>query len=383
MILFEENSGWVSSKIKNIKYASIWDKDVFKISGQIKFYPYSLEYVVDATVEGNDLTIYQYPHNLKNAIPVAAQENEERIRKILTEAEAKYGRKVFTIDIGKVPFLLTEDSFTRYMPESVARDELFYINTTEKDRGFPLLFVYQLTQRTNGEQKDSFPVLAMCYDVLKGKSEEATPEGAEFVYTLLNSWIHRTYKPETPHLGGLRFPTSGKDEISTFLSDKSLVNLQALLDKSGVDKVVMKDGKIVYEKEEKKAEKPPVEQTEQEVFGKPDRKSLMMLIMKDVKEKNQINLSDAFTLGFDSVLTMLLGLDQKPVDIFMDISNVARKMCIYEGQIHAILRGNTEQDLVNFLDFTGDSNGEIFHFCSDEDYPKNIEQKLLPEPKIH
>lgn len=365
MITYEKKSGWAGN-FRNIRYVSIWDKSNFIVPGQMKFYGGDAKYVVDVSLEGNTVLIDTYPHNGKDEIPVLAEKYEEEIRKIILEARNKEPERLwFTVDLEKGPVLVVESFFTRYMPMTPFQNELYYIDTKEKDGGFPKLFLYEETQRRD-QYKNMFSVMAMCSDILMGNpTTDPTPEGADFVYMFLNSWLNGSFTPECPGVHSMRFPQNGDVSVTRLVNTE---DLDKLLCKAGVENVIMKNGEIVLVPDAAKKEP----KSENEVFGKPDKKSLQMLVMKDIKEMNQVNLSDAFQLGFPSVLAMALSFDSKPIDVFVDIENVAKKMCIYEGQVHVILKGNTEQDLVNFLDYFEGTESDVFSFCDEDTFPKNL-----------
>lgn len=386
MITYENKSGWAKNNI-NIRYVSVWDKEAFKIPGQMRFYfpsihPESLEFVIDACYEENTLRVATYPHNNKDSLPIAVEKMEESIVKLLQEARKQNpDREWFTIDIEETPVLIREQDFSVFIPRVKVGDEMFIVDTEEENVKFPIIYVYQANQR-NGQYKDLFSIMALASDVLMGDSTGVTQDGTDFTYMLLNSWMKRSFDSFVPEITSLTLPRSGRKEILHLLKTDAL---EKLLERSGVDKVIMRDGKIVLlpdeeEKQEKKQEEKQPE-TADDVFGPVDKASVMQVILKDVKEKNQFNLSEGLSVGFNKVLTLVLGYDNKPIDIFVDIHGIIRKACIYEGMYHVLLKGNSEQDLVNLLDLFDGLEQDFLNICnSDEEFRTFTKKK---NSKIH
>lgn len=377
MIVYEPKSGFAGHR-KCLEYTSIWDKKVFRKAGQMRFYGGSLEFVVDAHLDGDTLRITTYPHNKRDAVAQAAEENEKNIVELLRFSQEKYPPKTaFTMEIGKELFVITREMFIRYMPDTKIQDELFLIDSESPGSDFPPMYVYPATQRdSNTEYKKVFPVLALASDVLMGSPEESTPQGEEFAYMLLNSYLNRGFDPDCPAISSVSFPTSGKTELPAYLNTE---RLSQLIDKSGANNLLMKDGKIVYEekqeeKKPKKSLKDKVKDTADTFFGKVDKESLMQIIVKDAQTSEEVNFSDALQIGFENLVT-LLPYENKIINVFLDIADVARKMCVFEGQLHVIPLSTSEDALIQLFDNIGQS--ELIHLCDENSYPKN----LLPGPK--
>ncbi len=364
MILSESKSGW-GNNYYMMRFIGNWAAEM-ATAGQMKFYPGDATKVTDVFFgeTWKDIKIVLYPHNKSDMFQFASTKEEE-IRKILEEEMMKEGnhRSVFTMILDENPRLLLKEDFSNYYPQIDKVDELFIFDIPQG--GFPNVYLYEKSARMS--EPNLIHILAQSSSSIMSCASSPTDLGKELVYILFNSKMKREFTTDHPHLDGIKFPTNGNMNFFNIMNHKEL---DKFADTCGADKIIVKsNGKTSYDAKDIKTLGDDIFE---DSFGKPPREELEEIVSKDVAERDSTNLSDVHEIGLKKFIKMVPFTD-RIIDIVMDISGVAKKMCLFEGVIH-ILPIDAEFDFSSF--FLEDDDDDIFHVCTEETYPR----KFLPAP---
>jgi len=358
MITHAKYTGYSQSK-ECIEYVGVWSQLLEK-DFPMFFYDGSLHNIADVSLEDkDDLRIGTYNFTNENHVTPLASKFEADLRIVLKALFQETGRKsaTFVFEPGMLKMLQQSD-FKRFYPNFQLQDELFIFECNAEEGGFPDIFCMPKSSR-QGLYINLLDVMALCSHELYVPATLETPFGRELTYILTQSKILGKFAPGSPDLNSVPFPTSGKIRIPTSLNTEKL---QKVLDNLGLEKVTVI---------------PPKEQTTAIVpvnpasfVGPPGNiTDLEDKIVKDILDKSTVSLSDLCENGITETL-QLLGSLEEPIEIFMDVPQVAKKMCLFQGSVFMI-PFDTQLEPDEFFA----EPIELFSMCTEENYPKKSNKK--------
>lgn len=362
MIIFEKLTGWHDNSA-NQKYISVFS-EALRAPGELKFLgglnnkEILLPYLVDITKKGNAVVVSYYNHNDPAIIPNINSPEHQALDKTITDMWGnlyrKYGeqRDSFTIDLFNLCEVTPED-FNRYSPGAdadKARICAFIITTEKQGFGFPKIYI--LEKRNEEICQAVWPLLGTASRFLGIPNGKPTPDGKYLAYLLLNGHFQNKFIGFAPNLASVELPTSASNKI---LPSYDMGEFDKILDNPKIDSLKVKGGKIIDEK--------PDEIIVPAFVNLEPGDGHLERIIKQITDKNTINLSDILEMGAEESLKLFTD-DSRPVGVDLDIGGFAIKMCVFNKFFYAIPKADNESKEALQIEF-----GDTLIPCDMESFP--------------
>lgn len=331
MILYRRFSGWGKQSYL-IKRTTPWLPEM-KTEGEMLFYNDDPKFVVDIAVGDSPDTVevVTYPMTPDNMdIGILLEGHEDILQGILKKAnDENNGQSVVTFNV-KTLLPLTREDFTRLAPDLQYPLQLFLFDCEKEGTGFP--FLYLMSQDTcTGVYRNLFRIQALCSRWVY-KSANPTRFGKRAVFSLFNSLFDSSKDFVLPFvdLSTLNFPTNGLSEANEHLLYD---DWDKLMEQSGVQKLIQTKDGITFEDEPNPMDDTP--DVEVNPFGIPSgSENLESFIQSNYLDRHSVPFTAMMELGIEETIMILPGKVVIPVE--MDMPQVAKKMCLYEGMVHII-----------------------------------------------
>lgn len=357
-VVWESYTGYHNSAI-NITTITPWSL-FFKGSKQIRFLrkdKFASYGVFDVLLEENGaIRIGLYGFSDSSKIKEQFPAVEEPLIKQLRELKKNKNNNRFSVYLkGSYFKVLDGGDFVDHFPDYIMQDELFIFQDVEVQEEFPDIYCMTKSIR-NHDLLNFLDVIAYCSAYCYRPAKDPTKFGKEFTYALTQNNLMRRPEYLIPNLVTIELPDNGKDSIRTGLTTTSLNKLS---EKCGVDKLVAPVAK--KDSPAKKSSNPDSKLTEEQEA-----------LLKYVLEKDEINVSDVFAEGLSKIIALVAKIDSI-VNVSMNVPNIAKKACIFEGKMH-ILPYITDSEAIMDSDYgyIFDVSDEYIIVCTDETYPKKV-----------
>lgn len=356
-IVWETYTGYQNSSI-NIATITPWSL-MFKGSKSIRFLGkdgYSAGGVFDVLLEKSGaVRIGTYNFSDSTKIKEQFPAVQEALIKQLRELSTAKNRNCFSVYLkGSFYKVLDSSDFSDHFPDYIMRDELFIFEDVEIDEEYPQIYCMMKSIRSH-DLLNFLDVIAYCSSNCYIPAKEPTKFGKEFTYALTQNNLMRRPEYLIPNLVTIELPDNGKDSIRDTLTT---TNLKQLHEKCGVNKLI----------ENNKNQTPAKKSTNAGSKLTAEQES----ILKYALEKEEINVSDIFAEGLGKIIEMFAKTDFV-VNVFMNIPQIAKKGCIFEGKLH-LLPYLTDSEVITDLDYgyTFDVSDDYIIVCTEETYPKKV-----------
>jgi hypothetical protein len=316
-----------------------------------------MDTVVDLEVSGELVVVNSYPHNNKDMVrklvskyPTAI---EEFAKKNAKDTLMRFVTVVLTEDGVRA---IQESDFDGYFCSDEVKTEMFIFKTSIDKGGFPHIYVMEEQTRI-GPYKDCLKFFAQTSRDLADPIALQTLSGKELTYILYNSWSRGGFEPEVPSMSQLKFPTRGNSEIPHYLKSDSLRHFGEVVSRS---LHVQTDGKEIITDTEEETVRLPFTNP----FGSVDDAILERWVKQGIKDASCVSLSDLFAFGLEETIQLITD-HERIISVVMDIPDAAKKMCIYQGQLHILpLRQEFDPETMFGVSL------ESCRICTEDTYPK-------------
>ncbi len=388
--VLEKMSGYGNSHML-MKHINVFHQ-VMETPGYIRFYRGKVEMTVDVGPGDtpDEIKVYCYANNDMAYIGHILDGKADEVKALMENAQKDLldsTRQVFTLDIENMK-ILCEDDFNYY---SIPRDTGFYmftINTETVKGGFPTIYV--ISPPKDGPQSDLFEIQVAASQWIMDTVGKPTDFGKKFTYSLIKSVLKGQLDVSRTRefLKDVKLPTNGTTEPHTLLKREAL---KKFAENCGAEKI-LKTRKGVIDAAPKVTSLVKVEPKSQvpstEIFGEMTSEvhnELMTVLWKEALEKGSIRLSDMVMMGLHSAVKAVSHTNNIIV-VDVDVANVARKMCIFEGALHIVPLNYTEDN--DWSAFFSEDEDIIFE-CTEENFPislrnsaKSLEEHIYQEKGI-
>lgn len=346
-IKYTNRSGFEETTVKrplNIKHVTSWSPEM-ESSGPMRFFDGDPKGVIDVSLVKDEkepyISVNIYPNTpIKIDIGLMLLHKEKE----LVELVENSGQIVVSINAETMKIVTSED-FTKYTPqfEGSSSDYCMFIFQEEAPVKYPRIFAVQRANMTGIYSNLLRVQAASSHDIFT--PVVATGFGVKLTYCLLNQQITRgNFDMPSLDFKSIKLPTNGQSSPTNYLNISRLLEI---FDKSGADKLVQSSNGIV-----------------DEIPAKTGNYELEDAMVRQFVERETFNLTDVVNFGVAE--TIALTPERNPlVPIELDISGIAKRMCIFDKKLHIL---PTKDDFDLELIF-GDDIDDII--VDDEDtFPK-------------
>ena len=347
----------------NIMHVSMWNT-IFGSDASMKFFPGEYDRIVDLKIEDNGLVKYcTYPFTDIGLVEPLVEAHEERLTAMIKATNRPFLTVILYEDRVEE---LTQEMFKNFFPNYILQPELFIFIMPEELGGFPSIY-YMPKEGRVGNTIHFLDTVARCAVEVYKPADKQTKFGKELTYILYASKLQGSFTTNRPDLKDIYLPSNGLEVVDPTLNTVKLMEI--------IDKIT------AVKKPDEKApvtslvsQVIDVDETEEEdtkVYGGvlTSSEELEEILINDVLTKQCINLSDMFNMGLETTI-QILGKVDYVVDVFIDMPEAGRKMCVFEGKIYLI--PNSEG--FSPADFF-DEPEDLFKLCTEDSYPKNLFRK--------
>lgn len=353
MIVTRKCSGYQQNKI-NIEYVNCWSER-FKNAKQMFFYNKDSKNVVDICygTSKKDINICYYDHNGDDFLNRIKDLDETFLRDILEMWKINPGDIGITVDLSEKRRVLYGD-FISFSFRGSPDYSMFIFEFSEPLSNKLQIFVKSKPYVTS-EDAIIFPVQVYTSHHI-ASATKPTDTGKKFTFMLIHSTLSGKFSSKIPAIGAVHFPTNSyRDEISRGFKTDALLKFAAKITKN----LKIKNGNIEEINPKIDDDKPNFVLTGEEEHTLYDR------IIRDMVDKGTVTFSDMLGYGVKETIALVKD-SSKIIPISLDLQNILKRGCIFEGFVYGILDNvNVDWNL-----FTGEPD-DLFVECDEESFPSN------------